>query len=276
MVVPVTLVPPSLEGFYAINNPFLVNGPKGYMEFKTLENEDTFIRFDLPGVPNDGVNVYLDQSNKAVCILADAPKEHKHDSSHRNYDGTTLKPKLNIDGLNTKIACNCYDFYSNFTSHMSNGVLRLILTNKIHSTTPPGSPCISFLGGVNGDDPRGTVSHVIPQCTDPQDPNLTGPILMPHPSVGQGSKMAYESKVLQNGGLYVRVDMPGVPNDNFTVSVTNGRVKVTGHAPALSHDSAGRFYSGDVAVLSTPVDIPIRKIKTIAKNGVFRLVIPPL
>lgn len=88
--------------------------------------------------------------------------------------------------------------------------------------------------------------------------------------------MAYESKMLQNGGLYVRVDMPGVPKENFTVSVKNGRVKVTGEAPALGHDSAGRFYSGDVAVLSTPVDIPVRKIKTIAKNGVIRLIIPPV
>lgn len=108
------------------------------------------------------------------------------------------------------------------------------------------------------------------------DPKLTGEILLPNPGVSEGSLMAYESKMLQNGGLYVRVDMPGVPNDNFTVSVTNGRVKVTGEAPALSHDSGGRFYSADVAMLSTPVDIPVRRIKTIAKNGVIRLIIPPV
>ncbi|KAG7547312.1 Alpha crystallin/Hsp20 domain [Arabidopsis suecica] len=87
--------------------------------------------------------------------------------------------------------------------------------------------------------------------------------------------MAYESKQLPDGKLYVRVDMPGVPSDNFTVSVTNGRVKVTGEAPAVGHDSSGRFYSGDVAMLSTPVDIPSHRIKTITKNGVTGLLIPP-
>ncbi|KAG7542618.1 Alpha crystallin/Hsp20 domain [Arabidopsis thaliana x Arabidopsis arenosa] len=279
MVNPVTLAPQSPDGFYAINNPFLVNGPKGYIEFKTLENEDMYIRFDVPGVPNNGVKVILDQSNKAVCILGDAPKEHKYDASVRSYNGTTLRKKLSIGGINSKIVCKCCDFYSGFTSHMADGVLRLVLT-KIHTNTPR-PPCLSFLGGPDGEDPYGadphdTDPHGFPPSSDPNDPNLTGPILMPHPCVGQGSQRAYESKVLQNGGLYVRVDMPGVPKENFTVSVMNGRVKVTGEAPAHGHDSAGRFYSGDVAVLSTPVDLPVRKIKTIAKNGVIRLVIPPV
>ncbi|KAJ0232999.1 Heat shock protein HSP20/alpha crystallin family [Hirschfeldia incana] len=86
----------------------------------------------------------------------------------------------------------------------------------------------------------------------------------------------YESKQLENGSLYVRLDMPGVPKDNFAVTVANGIVKVTGQAPSVSHDSAGRLYSGDVAMLSAPVNIPSRRIKTIAKNGVIRLLIPPL
>ncbi|OAO98786.1 hypothetical protein AXX17_AT4G19470 [Arabidopsis thaliana] len=268
MVSPVTLAPPSPEGFYAINNPFLVNGPKGFLEAKTLDNE-SYIRFDLPGVPRDGVTVLLDQPNNTVNILADAPKEHKYDSSHRNYDGTKLRPKISVGGINTKIPCKCCEFFSGFTSHMADGVLRLVLTTSHASTRRPSCTCISFLGGSDGEDRVGTATDGFPHATDPNDPNLTGPILMPHCYIAQGSQMPYESKRLQNGGLYVRVDMPGVPSDNFTVSVTNGRVKVTGVAPALSHDSAGRFYSGDVAILSTPVDFPARKIKTIAKNGVL-------
>lgn len=86
---------------------------------------------------------------------------------------------------------------------------------------------------------------------------------------------SYESKQLEDGNLYIRLDMPGVTRDNFTVSVANGRVKVTGQAPALSQDSAGRFYSGDVAMYSSPDDIPSGRIKTIIKNGVVRLLIPP-
>lgn len=87
--------------------------------------------------------------------------------------------------------------------------------------------------------------------------------------------MAYESKQLVNGCLYVRVDMPGVPKEMFTVSVKSGIVMVTGDAPSVSYDSGGRFYSGEVALLSTPIDIPIRQIKIISKNGVIRLIIPP-
>ncbi|VYS62928.1 unnamed protein product [Arabidopsis thaliana] len=86
MVSPVTLAPPSPEGFYAINNPFLVNGPKGFLEAKTLDNE-SYIRFDLPGVPRDGVTVLLDQPNNTVNILADAPKEHKYEL--RRYQAKT-------------------------------------------------------------------------------------------------------------------------------------------------------------------------------------------
>ncbi|EOA18058.1 hypothetical protein CARUB_v10006504mg, partial [Capsella rubella] len=258
MVSPVALVPQSSEGFYAINNPFLVSGPKGFIEFMPLENDDMYMRFDLPGVPNNGVNVYLDKPNRAVCILGDAPKEHKYDATLRSYDGTTLRPKLSIQGINSKIVCKCIDFYSGFTSHVADGVLRLVLT-KIHNTTPR-PPCISFIGGHDGEDTHGyeSAAHVIP-ASDPD-----------------GIHISISSSVLQNGGLFVRVDMPGVPKENFTVSVADGRVKVTGEAPALGHDSAGRFYSGDVAVLSSrAVDLPVRKIKTIAKNGVIRLIIPP-
>ncbi|KAG2238146.1 hypothetical protein Bca52824_092611 [Brassica carinata] len=35
------------EGFL---NPFLLNGPKGFDELRA-ENDDTFVRLDLPGVP---------------------------------------------------------------------------------------------------------------------------------------------------------------------------------------------------------------------------------
>lgn len=91
-----------------------------------------------------------------------------------------------------------------------------------------------------------------------------------------GAGKVYESKQLENGSLYVRLDMPGVPRDNFAVTVANGRVKVTGQAPSVSYDSDGRFYSAGVAMLSAPVNIPSRRIKTIAKNGVIRLLIPPL
>ncbi|CAL9225686.1 unnamed protein product [Arabidopsis halleri] len=252
MAVPLSTPPQSpAEGFYAINNQFLTSGPKGFTEFKMLVNEDMFVRMDLPGVPEEGVRVFLDRSKKAVIVYAEAPKVHTHDSTDRTY--------LTITGL----ICKCCEI-SNITTHMSDGVLRLLLSKS--PIDPHRSSCI---------DLRGTGPHRFPHGTDPNDPALTGPVLQPHPMAFPLTTMAYESKQLPDGKLYVRVDMPGVPSDNLTVSVTNGRVKVTGEAPAVGHDSSGRFYSGDVAMLSTPVDIPSHRIETIAKNGVIRLVIPP-
>ncbi|CAN7031349.1 unnamed protein product [Brassica rapa subsp. trilocularis] len=264
MVVPLSAIPPSREdGFYAINNQFLANGPKGFQELKTLENEDMFIRVDFPGVPQDGMKVVVDDTKTAVTVFALAPKEHKHDSSPRNYIYTT--------GL----VCKCCEI-SAVAAHMSDGVLRLLLSKtQIATQRPP------FLGVPDSEqfvvkDHAWTGSHKVTYGTDPHaDPVLTGRVLQPHPWVKQGSLMSYESKQLQNGCLYVRVDMPGVPKERFTVSVKSGMVMVTGDAPAVSHDSGGRFYSGEVAMLSNPIDIPIRQIKIISKNGVIRLIIPP-
>ncbi|KAG7542621.1 Alpha crystallin/Hsp20 domain [Arabidopsis thaliana x Arabidopsis arenosa] len=209
MAVPLSTPPQSpAEGFYAINNQFLTSGPKGFTEFKMLVNEDMFVRMDLPGVPEEGVRVFLDRSKKAVIVYAEAPKIDPHRSS-----------------------------------------------------------CIAFLGGPGF---REGIS-IFNRSTFSRNFQY----LKPHPMAFPLTTMAYESKQLPDGKLYVRVDMPGVPSDNFTVSVTNGRVKVTGEAPAVGHDSSGRFYSGDVAMLSTPVDIPSHRIETIAKNGVIGLLIPP-
>ncbi|CAH8276398.1 unnamed protein product [Arabidopsis lyrata] len=209
MAVPLSTPPQSpAEGFYAINNQFLTSGPKGFTEFKMLVNEDMFVRMDLPGVPEEGVRVFLDPFLLVITIQVESKQIEQHRSS-----------------------------------------------------------CIAFLAGPGfREDLRGT---------DPNDPALTGPVLQPHPMAFPLTTMAYESKQLPDGKLHVRVDMPGVPSDNFTVSVTNGRVKVTGEAPAVGHHSSGRFYSGDVAMLSTPVDIPSHRIETIAKNGVIGLLIPP-
>lgn len=117
------------EGFYAVNNPFLVSGPKGFTEFKMLENEDMFIRIDFPGVPQDSIKVRIDPTKKAVSITADAPKEHKHDSSPRNY------------GSATGLVCKCCEI-SGLVSHMSDGVLRLHLSKTRASSQSPSCICI--------------------------------------------------------------------------------------------------------------------------------------
>ncbi|XP_056860284.1 putative 57 kDa heat shock protein [Raphanus sativus] len=256
-------------GFYAINNQFLMNGPKGFEEYKMLENDIMFVRMDFPGVPDDGVTVTLDASKTLLNVVAHAPKVHKHDFSHRKY--------FTMTGL----VCGCCQI-SSFTYQMTDSVLRLHIS-KTNIVDPQLPTCTAFLSGIRlarDVSMCGRSSPGVPlrfhYNRDPYHPDLSGPELMPHPTVHEGSKMAYESKQLQNGGLYVRLDMPGVPKDNFNVSVSSGRVKVTGQAPVVSHDSDARFYSGDVAMLSAPVDVPSRRIKTIIKNGIIRLIIPPV
>lgn len=105
------------------------------------------------------------------------------------------------------------------------------------------------------------------------DPAYTGRVIIPHPSVLEGPNTAYESKQLSNGGLFMRIDMPGVPKEKFTVVVEGGYVTVIGRAPPAMFDSSGRYYGGKVAVV--PGDYNSRRIKTIAKHGVIRLIIPP-
>lgn len=110
-------------------NPFLLNGPKGFDEFTPLaENDDTFVRLDLPGVPEECVRVGLSRSKKAVIVYGEAPKVHNHDSSSRKY--------LTI----IKTICTCCDFVG-FTFQMSDGVLRLVLSKTC--TDPSSCICTS-------------------------------------------------------------------------------------------------------------------------------------
>ncbi|KAL0727741.1 hypothetical protein Bca4012_023834 [Brassica carinata] len=216
---------PFPDGYYESTNPFLVNGPRGFEEFKLLESFGMYVRMDFPGVPEERVRLSLDQAKKSLAVYADAPMVHRYDSARRKY--------LSV----IETACRCCVF-EGFTYHMSDGVLRLHLS-KTNIVDPRRSSCID----ISGNDMDGS----------------------------------YESKRLDDGSLYVRLDMPGVPKDNFTVSVTNGKVNVTGQAPALSlHDSGSRLYSGDVVIQSGPVDFPSHRVKTIIKNGVIRLLIPPV
>ncbi|KAF8093903.1 hypothetical protein N665_0375s0020 [Sinapis alba] len=227
---------PLPEGYYESTNPFLVHGPRGFEEFKLLESFGMYARMDFPGVPEECLRVSLDPAKKSLAVYADAPLVHRHDSAHRKY----------LSVIQTVCRCCLFD---GFTYQMSDGVLRLHLSKT--NIDPPRSSCIEFKYSAFGEVVFVDIS-------------------------GNDMDESYESKQLEDGSLYVRLDMPGVPKDNFTVSVANGRVNVTGQAPALSHDSGSRFYSGDVAILSGPVDFTSHRVKTIIKNGVIRLLVPSL
>ncbi|CAH2078868.1 unnamed protein product [Thlaspi arvense] len=260
-----------MDVFYATNNPYLVNGPRGFTEFRFMEETtDLFVRLDFPGVTKESVNILLEPSMKAVFVLGDAPKEHIHDSSHRKY------------GTATGLVCDCCEI-SNIQCFVGDGVVRLILSKrKINFHVPFSCPfemptaASPFLAHViRGYHPEAHLRGHSPEgCrgTDPLDPAFTGRVTIPHPSVLEGPTSAYESKQLPNGGLFLRIDMPGVPKDNFSVAVdSDGGVTVIGRAPPAMCDSSGREYIGKVAVV--PRDFDNSRIKVIAKHGVIRLII---
>ncbi|OAO99317.1 hypothetical protein AXX17_AT4G19480 [Arabidopsis thaliana] len=273
-------VPHPRDGYYATNNPYQVNGPKGFTEFKYLEEtHDLFVRLDFPGIQKESVIILLEPSKKAVIVTGEAPKESKHDSSHRKY------------GIATGLICDCCEI-SNIQCFVGDGVVRLILSKqKINLRVPifcsfggarmPTDASPNIIRGYNpevaGGHPLAHLRGLNPEgCrgTDPFDPAFTGPTIRPHPSVLEGSTSAYETKQLSNGGLYLRIDMPGVPSDGFIVAVDgNGVVTIMGRAPATMHDSSGRSYVCKVAIVPRGYDW--RRIKIIAKHGVIRLTIPP-
>ncbi|XP_056689299.1 uncharacterized protein [Spinacia oleracea] len=106
-----------------------------------------------------------------------------------------------------------------------------------------------------------------------------------HPYQKRGPKGAYEAKQVTgswNGGkkkscrgLYVRVDMPGVPDDGVKISKYSDTrtVTFTGKAPVVwAHiDSSDRVYAGYVVLDRDPamVDVECR-----VKNGSLHLFFP--
>ncbi|CAN7123405.1 putative 57 kDa heat shock protein isoform X2 [Brassica rapa] len=272
-------VPQSEGMYYATNNPYQVNGPRGFTEFKVLDGTaKLFVRIDFPGVRNNSVKILLDPSQKAVFVSGEAPQEMVYDASLREF------------GTATGLLCDCCRI-TNVESVLGDGVLRLILSKETIDfrvgsscsarayTSVRASSSLSRL--IRGYDPEVAGGHPLahlrghgPQGhrgTDPLDPAFTGPDIVPNPLVQTGSTSAYESKQLSDGGLFLRIDMPGVPNDKFAVTVENGCVTVTGRAPAAMDDSSGREYRGNVAVV--PRDYDSRRIEAFANEGVIRLII---
>ncbi|KAH0899213.1 hypothetical protein HID58_048781, partial [Brassica napus] len=45
-------------------------GPKGFMEIKILENDNLYVRVDLPGVPDDGVRHRVDSVRQKVVFFS--------------------------------------------------------------------------------------------------------------------------------------------------------------------------------------------------------------
>jgi len=126
-----------------MNNPYQANGPKGFAEFKYLEDtHDLFVRLDLPGVKKETVVTLLEPSKKAVTVTGDAAKSSKHDASNRKY------------GTSVGLLCDCCEISNNIHNFVEDGVVRLILSKKkIYPHAPNFCSCkfIFFLGKITSD-----------------------------------------------------------------------------------------------------------------------------
>lgn len=87
-----------------------------------------------------------------------------------------------------------------------------------------------------------------------------------------GPRAAYEAKTLKESWLlYVRVDMPGVEDDEAKVTWDEKKVCFVGEAPKQTeHEAEGRSYKGELDFTTDPVQI--HDVKSDLKNGVLRMV----
>ncbi|CAN7043761.1 unnamed protein product [Brassica rapa subsp. trilocularis] len=152
---------PYLTWILATNNEFQRYGPKGFMEIKILQNDNLYVRVDLPGVPDDGVRHRVDSVRQKVVFFSgeETLSDGDDKKNAREYAGTA--------GL----GCDCCEI-TGVDAKMKDGVLRMIVSrvkvkdhdNKCALFLPPntensvqrrgdGSFWVSFdLPGVCGDD----------------------------------------------------------------------------------------------------------------------------
>lgn len=105
--------------FYATNNPYQLSGPRGFTEFKLVEETtQMFARIDFPGVIKESVKMSVGSSKKAVFVSGKAPKELEHDVSFREFETAV--------GL----SCECCKII-NVEGYLADGVLRLIISKEM-------------------------------------------------------------------------------------------------------------------------------------------------
>ncbi|CAA7044365.1 unnamed protein product [Microthlaspi erraticum] len=227
------------EGFYATNNQFQLSGPKGFIEVKVLENNDIYVRVDLPGVPDDAIRYRVDGvRQKVVFFSGETPNE----GGVREYSGTT--------GL----GCDCCNI-TEVDAKMKDGVLRMILSRvkvKDHETK-----CTLTL--------------------PPPFTGRSGQRVEDHPFVVRGRKGANYAEARADGSIFLVLDMPGVGEGGEQVIHKEFEVKFRGQTKNVSeHDESGRFYMGKVG--NAPEIAPSFLRHTVSSSieaGVLKILIAP-
>ncbi|EOY24361.1 Heat shock protein HSP20/alpha crystallin family, putative isoform 1 [Theobroma cacao] len=249
--------PHTEEGYYAKNNQFQNSGPKGFIEFKVLENQDLYVRVDLPGVASNGVSCFTDPQKKVVFFSGEAPKDSEHEQGSRTYFGIT--------GL----ICNCCEI-SRVNATMKDGVLRMVLS-KVKKTQGDAA-CSAERSSVPSTILQEAASR---SAAGPQ--GGTGPVIELNPFVVRGHRGAFEGKASKKGGLFARVDMPGVSPEDANAFFKDGEIRFIGTGYKVSeHDESGRTYLGSIVPVLPTKRIMPSKLDYTMKDGVLRIIIPPI
>ncbi|XP_010518732.1 PREDICTED: uncharacterized protein LOC104798375 [Tarenaya hassleriana] len=202
-------IPLTREGFYATNNQFQRRGPKGFMEVKVLENNELYVRVDMPGVPDDAVLHRIDSVRKKVVFFSgETPPAAE---TQREYSGCA--------GL----GCDCCDI-TGVNATMKDGVLRMLITRV----------------KVKDEDMRCTLT--LPTYT-----GKSGRYLEDHPFVVKGPKRAHFAKATEDGRLCATFDVPGASADDVRVFLEEDEVRFYVETEKVcEHDESGRAYLGSI------------------------------
>ncbi|XP_058010154.1 putative 57 kDa heat shock protein [Hevea brasiliensis] len=242
------LTPHSSDRFHARNNQFQMNGTKGFFEVQILDKNHLYWRLDLPGVSKERFLYAIDKEKKLISIEGEALKESEHEEGGRSY------------GASFTLVCNCCEI-SNVKHDVRDRVLRMTL-QKVRIKDAQRE-CYQGDG------------NEVPDEIENLHSDGSGRAVEDRPYLLKGSREAFESILTENGGLFLRVDMPGVAEEDARVCVVGGNVIFFGKAlKVMEHDSSGREYLGSVSLLPmTPIE---GNIEHAMKDGVFRLSISPV
>ncbi|KAL0692891.1 hypothetical protein Bca4012_060071 [Brassica carinata] len=241
---------------HATNNEFQRYGPKGFMEIKILENDNLYVRVDLPGVPDDGVRHRVDSVRQKVVFFSgeETLGDEEDKENAREYAGTA--------GL----GCDCCEI-TGVDAKMKDGVLRMIVSRvkvKDHD-----NKCTHFLPPNAGKSGRYSM--------DDMDMSKA---VEDHPFVVKGPKRSDNSTQTRgDGGFIESFDLPGVCSDDILVLPNENEVKFYGeNKEVYEHDESCRIYMGAVngAYVCAPgVPLLSHDIAWDAEFGVLKIRVSP-
>ncbi|CAG7894810.1 unnamed protein product [Brassica rapa] len=230
-----------MSGIHATNNLYQRYGPKGFMEIKILQNDNLYVRVDLPGVPDDGVRHRVDSVRQKVVFF----------SGEETLSDGDDKKNARVD------------------AKMKDGVLRMIVSrvkvkdhdNKCTHFLPPNT---GKSGSYNTDEP---LFKMFKAAED-------------HPFVVKGCKRSTSRRRRgDGGGSCVSFDLPGVCSDDILVLPNENEVKFYGeNKEVYEHDDSCRIFMGAItrsSVCAPGVPLLSHDIAWDAEFGVLTVRVSP-